>query len=340
MRTRGLLLRLRRLSSNKFYISSGEFKHTNNKVLINLYVFNRQKNNYLLTLKKQYLKTFLKSTKNLDVKSNINSFYKSKHKLLNLNLINKLKAIDLKGKQATNIINKDKYLFIKSLNTVNNKYNINAFKGISNYTKDFYKKLIEKSLKKIRMYFYYKQLININRSKLNYTYLQFIKKHLENIYNKNVEFNLINLKRFYLNSDIMSESITLKLTKNRRGIRRYLKKLENKVRVRKKSYVGVLPSLGLNNFFSQKKLVLRKQVLKNLKYRHVTGFRLEAKGRLTRRFTASRSMSKVIYKGGLLNKDSSYGGLSSVILKGNLRSNLQYTNLKSKTRIGSFGIKG
>jgi hypothetical protein len=29
-----------------------------------------------------------------------------------------------------------------------------------------------------------------------------------------------------------------------------------------------------------------------------------------------------------------------VMLRGNLRSNLQYSKLKSKTRIGSFGIKG
>lgn len=52
MRTKKLLLRLRRLSSNRFYISNGGFKHTNNKVYINLYVFNRQKKNYLLALKK------------------------------------------------------------------------------------------------------------------------------------------------------------------------------------------------------------------------------------------------------------------------------------------------
>jgi hypothetical protein len=29
-----------------------------------------------------------------------------------------------------------------------------------------------------------------------------------------------------------------------------------------------------------------------------------------------------------------------VLLKSNLKSNLQYTKLKSKSRIGSFGIKG
>jgi hypothetical protein len=67
---------------------------------------------------------------------------------------------------------------------------------------------------------------------------------------------------------------------------------------------------------------------------------MEASGRLTRRYTASRSISKLRYKGNLLNIDSSYRGLSSVLLKGNLKSNLQYTKLKSKTRIGSFGLKG
>jgi hypothetical protein len=95
--------------------------------------------------------------------------------------------------------------------------------------------------------------------------------------------------------------------------------------------------------FKQKfnnKLYLKNFVINNLKYRHVTGFRLEAKGRLTRRYTASRSVSKLRYKGNLMNIDSSYKGLSSVLLKGNLRSNVQFTKLNSKTRIGSFGIKG
>jgi hypothetical protein len=38
--------------------------------------------------------------------------------------------------------------------------------------------------------------------------------------------------------------------------------------------------------------------------------------------------------------DSSYKGLSSVLLRGHVKSNLQFTKIKSKTRIGSFGLKG
>jgi hypothetical protein len=46
IRSSRLLGRLRKLSSNKIYVSNGEFKHTNNKIIITLYLFNRQKFNF------------------------------------------------------------------------------------------------------------------------------------------------------------------------------------------------------------------------------------------------------------------------------------------------------
>ena len=111
--------------------------------------------------------------------------------------------------------------------------------------------------------------------------------------------------------------------------------------LKKKTFGSLIkPNFYKNRDLSQNELVLQDYIVNNLKYKHVTGFRLEARGRLSKRFTASRSVYKLRYKGNLLNLDSSYKGLSSVILKGNLKSNIQYTKLKSKTRIGSFGIKG
>src|SRR6202020_2776754 len=211
------------------------------------------------------------------------------------------------------------------------KKQILDYKGLSKYIIFFYKKLIKKSLDKYLLHKYYQQLVFINKSKFNYNYLQFLK-----IYNKNVEFNLVNLRRFYLNSDILSESITIKIRKNRRKLLKYLNTLKRKVKVRNKKNIFYQSILNkLNN-----KKYLEEVVLRNIKYKHVTGFRLETRGRLTRRYTASRSVSKLRYKGNLLNIDSSYRGLSSVLLKGNQKSNLQHTKLKSKTRIGSFGIKG
>jgi hypothetical protein len=70
------------------------------------------------------------------------------------------------------------------------------------------------------------------------------------------------------------------------------------------------------------------------------GIRLEAKGRLSKRYTASRSVFKVDWKGGLKNVDSSFKGLSTVMLRGNVKSNVDYSLLTSKKRIGAYGIKG
>jgi ribosomal VAR1-like protein len=210
------------------------------------------------------------------------------------------------------------------------------------YVKDFYKKYAKKSYIYIKTFFYYKQLMYINRTKYSYTYLKYLKDCLERLYNKNVEFNLVNIKRFYLNSDILSESITLKITKNRRKMLKYLKDVRKKIKINRKKILLVEPT-GEKIFkesLNIESLTNKDFVFSSLKYKDVTGFRLEARGRLTRRYTASRSVTKFRYKGNLLNIDSSHRGLSTILLKGNLRSNLQFTKLNSKTRIGSFGIKG
>jgi hypothetical protein len=69
------------------------------------------------------------------------------------------------------------------------------------------------------------------------------------------------------------------------------------------------------------------------------GIRLEGKGRLTRRLTASRAVFKITYLGSLKNIYSSFQGLSSVINKGFEKSNVNYINMNSNNRNGSFGIK-
>jgi hypothetical protein len=239
--------------------------------------------------------------------------------------------------QSLKKLNRNKYLLINALELQTKNKEIIFYKNLSKYITIFYKKLIKKSLDKSLLYDYYKQLIIINESKFNYNYLQYLKIYLEKIYNKNIEFNLINLRYIYLNSDIFSESISLKISKNRRKLLKFLNDLKRKVKIRNKKNLYQLTSNRLNN---QDKNLLEKKVLSNIKYKHVTGFRLEVSGRITRRYTASRSISKLRYKGNLLNIDSSYRGLSSVLLKGNLKSNIQHTKLRSKTRIGSFGIKG
>ena len=102
------------------------------------------------------------------------------------------------------------------------------------------------------------------------------------------------------------------------------------------SYTKDMKSSTVNNG----KLSLLDFLLKSLKHKSMAGVRLEAKGRLTRRFTASRSVFKIKWKGGIRNIDSSYRGLPTVMLRGHVTSNTQYSIINSKTRNGAFGIKG
>lgn len=86
-------------------------------------------------------------------------------------------------------------------------------------------------------------------------------------------------------------------------------------------------------------------VLNTIKYKWVTGVRLEAAGRLTRRYTASRSVFKYRYKGSLKNTDYSRkldflkNSMPNIILRNLVKSNSQHSFLKSKKRIGAFGLK-
>lgn len=312
-----LLRRLRKLSSHKIYVSNGQYKHTNNKVVISLYLFNRQRINYT--------KKFIKSR------------FTSKGLT---NIKNVLKFVKIRGMDSLCKTNKKKLILTKLFKPY--KKEVLGYKGLSKYITRYYKKLIRKFLTKVKLYIYYRQLLFINKSKFNYTYLQHVKKYLEKLYNKNVEFNLVNIKRFYLNSNILSESLTLKIRKNRRNLLKKLNRIKRKVKVQDKK--SILYESFLNKSQSSCAYInhkrLERVVFNNIKHKHISGFRLQASGRLTRRYTASKSINKLTYKGNLLNVYSSYRGLSSVILKGNLKCNVEYTKLKSKTRIGSFGIRG
>jgi hypothetical protein len=184
---------------------------------------------------------------------------------------------------------------------------------------------------------------------------------ISKIYNKKVEFNIVNLKYLHLNSDIFSEAIVKKL-KNRNNrllkvLKRGLKlvKLPSIIKYFENNFESTFLKKTLNNnsiiSYLKGDIALNKEVisqsfslkkgyaLQSIKYKTINGVRLEGTGRLTRRLTASRSIFKFKYKGGLKNVDSSYGKKSTVILRGHVKSNVQYTNINSKTRNGAFGLK-
>nr|QJQ35421.1 ribosomal protein S3 [Fusarium nygamai] len=92
--------------------------------------------------------------------------------------------------------------------------------------------------------------------------------------------------------------------------------------------------------FTQANENIHNTIYNSIGYKNMGGIRLEVKGRLTKRYRADRSVYSLKWKGGLKNVDSSFRGLSSVLFRGNSKSNVTYSIAKSKRRIGAFAVKG
>ena len=321
LRKARLRRRYRKISTNRIFISDGEFKHTNDKVNITLYVYNKQKLNYLLKLKKRYTRLFTKAR-----------------------FTRKLKLIRNVG---VSILNQQKEKSTILANVLP-KYNSKVY-SIQNI---YYKRFLKRSLKRLRYYMLYKQILYINKAKFENSYLQGLISLIRKIYNKNVEFNIINLKYFYFNSNIYTQPLELKL-KKKRNVLRYLKVLIRKAKIKNIKLVEKSKKFFTINNFDTNNLVddlmqqdktntkyLKKIILNEIKYKRVSGVRLEAAGRLTRRFSASRSQRKTKYKGNLENAYSSIKGYPTPVLRGNFKANLQRTVINSTSRVGAFGVKG
>jgi len=270
--------------------------------------------------------------------------------------------------------NYEKYIIFISL--VNNYY--------YNYPNfEYYKKVANR--KYVQNLYRLRYLLKFNIVKFEKPFIRKLIDLVENLYNKKVEFNIVNLNQVHLNSDILTQAVVLKLKNKKNKFYKIFKSSLNKVKIsdvsrlsqkidvsNKKNYFindirneyindmlnnqivkgDSLNELLLNYFPSANKLEiedlygveqsisLKDYVFRYLKHFRLGGVRLEARGRLSRRFTASRSVFKLNWKGGLKNVDSSFKGLSAVMIRGDTKSNVEYSMLKSKYRIGAFGVKG
>ena len=305
----------RRRTAWKVWVSKPELKHTTDKIIITLYVYNRE---YIYYLKKLFL----------------TQVHFPKEKIYTILKHNKLLLAKLK----------------KSSNKLYYKLLV------------FIKEYIDNAKLPIKL----KQIIFFNTLKFGINYILPLKLLIQKIYNKKVQFNLVVLKNYHLNSDILAQIITLKIRNKKNKLLRVLSNSLRKVRtpiLNKKTIirvplklVGVQNNLisdfilkasvkSLSNDLLDKALKsIKKKNLENIldttKYKTISGVKIQASGRLTKRITAARAMYKFKYVGTLKNVDSSFKGLSSVTSKGNQKLNLQYTCLNSKTKIGAFGVKG
>ena len=380
IRSRRLTMRLRKLSTNRILVSKPELKHSNDKITITIYLYNRQKKYFLNKIKNiNSIFSFLRLLKSDNKKIVL------KKKAINLELSKKiLKSVKEKVKKIMLKISREKKIFIRTP-LISDKAEIKVKENkFIFYENKFLKNLVSKSLDKEMLRLYFEQILFFNKSKLNNTYLAAFTKLIKAVYKKNIDFNLVNLKYLHLNSYIFTETLVKKLKNKKNKLLRVLTNslskfkvpVENKLATYDDIYnrsktkqnlmlkdfslekIGsidilqeMLEKVSKKNFFHKKELsnnffydIEKKEVTKvivnSIKYKSVSGLRIEAAGRLTRRNTAARSVFKLRYKGNIRNMDSSYKGLSSVLLRGYAKSNVQYTKLKSKIRIGSYGIKG
>jgi len=318
--------RLRSSSFNKIYASKADIKHTNNKAILTVYVYNREKISLLKNIK-----------------------------LLNKSFYKKVKLLIFKNKKVFGFYNPE------SSNVIYNKS---------------IKALLYKNLQLLRKY---KLRLSLNKYKFEEKLLYKLKNLIMKYYNKKVEFNIVNIKSVVFHTDFFTKILTSKLSKRKANILSTMDTILNKVvlpkvnRIVEKSlekktlnllenkykYLNLSFILKNNNNLSEllNKLYnnivvdyynnLNKDyfriyeiIFNSINYKNIGGIRLEAKGRLTKRYRADRALFKVRWKGGLKNIDSSYKGLSSVNMRGYVKPNLDYSIFTSKRRIGAFAVKG
>ena len=314
-----------RYSANRVYTSRAELQHTNSRLLITLYTYNKKKSSFEHNLRKLIILIKFRVIVIAEQKIYI-PYYKNRllHSLKrNFFFFNKWNIAFFKEKSN---------LFDYSLITKLRKKYFNYY-NIPNYNS----KLLKKLFKLQKTLFHFTKSIHFNTSLftnlvLNLKNLGLISL-LEKLYSKKIKINLVELRAVHLNSDVFSVAVALKLRDRK----------NKAVRILRKAVLQMvkIPDLHtLITFDDSTEPLNKNNVVNNIKQQVVSGVRFEASGRLTRRLTAMRAVFKYRYAGSLKNIRSSFNNESATMLRGYLKSNSQHTLINSKTRNGTFGLKG
>jgi len=274
-----------------------------------------------------------------------------------INVLKKVLLCSLKEEKRTNYL---KITLDKLRKTYFTKLKINSSHSLIKLISFFL--MLKKILRSIYVMKWFKRNIYFSKYKFNIKNILAIKSILNKLYNNNkVEINIINLKYLFLDGNILALAVVRKLKSRKRRVLKVIRlalKLSKKpyinkfhsnslninsldtVFIKKNLYLSISNKVPLNNDLISKPISYKSRIIfYYLKHKIVSGMKLQGTGRLTKRLTASRSISKYIYKGSLKNRASSYNGLSTVVLRGYVRSNLQHVNINSYNRIGAYGIK-
>lgn len=244
--------RSRGLSAKKIFVAKGDLKHTSTKAVITLYFYNTEKKFLIRKIKKQIfdlyrpnkrLKRFINMDRNnkeiitynrpfsLKEYLRIPNHFTDYVTLFKKTFVEKLcKYFDLTNKHIylisnlveSKVLSEDEKLLIfkRKLNSlIRIKYPDYA---------DYMRKVKLHYLNKLTICI---KLLTLNQIKFKHAFLLKLRYLVSQIYNKNVVFNLVNLKKMHLNSDIFTQAVSLKLKNRENRLYRVLKKSLNKVKL-------------------------------------------------------------------------------------------------------------
>jgi len=318
--------RLRSSSLNKIFASKAEIKHTNNKAILTVYVYNREKISLLKKIKR-LKKSFFNKVKLLIYKNKkIFGFYNEDSN----NIYNK----SIKALLYKNLILLRKYKLRLSLNKY--KFEEKLLYKLKNFIIKYYNKKVEFNIVNIRSVIFHTDFFTkIVTSKLLSRKTNILAA-MDTILNKVV---LPKVNRI-VEKSLEKKSLNF-LEKNYKNLNLsyILNNNNNLSEVLNKLYYNIIIDY-YNNNLNKDYFRIYEIIFNSINYKNMGGIRLETKGRLTKRYRADRAIYKVRWKGGLKNIDSSYKGLSSVNLRGYVKPNLDYSIFTSKRRIGAFAVKG
>lgn len=233
----------RRLSFNKIFLARPEIKHTNSKAIITLYAFNREK---FALLKK--IKILTKLTKKIiNIVQRRNCLLKIENIFFKFNMISAI----LKDRNLL----QDFYAYYFTLKTSQSKAKEQANRWI--------KLIFNKELTLIRKY---KFRLNLNKYKFEDKLLYGLSNIIRKLYNKEIEFNIVNLKNIVFNADLFTEISTLKIKKRNAKVVRIMNIMLNKANL---PYLNRIQETGrLDNNVS---LRLVENKYKTLNIRNILG---------------------------------------------------------------------
>jgi len=271
------LYRFKSKSLNRVFTSKAEIKHTNSKAILTVYVYNREKISLLKKIK-MLNKSFFKKVKLLINKNKKilgfnNAIYNKAIKVLLSNNLKVLRKYKLR-------LNLNKYKFEEKLiyilkNYIAKYYNKKVEFNIVNiksvvFHSDFFTEILSRKFSKRII----KNPLHSMSVVLNKVFLPKSNRFIERSVVKN-KFNYLENKYKYLNISYILNNCNNNLSE-----------LLNKL------YYDMITNY-YNNLNKKDYLKVYEIIFNSINYKNFGGIRIEAKGRLTKRYRADRSIFKV-----------------------------------------------